>query len=398
MTPDMRHTETGSSNMKALLGILALIVAGGAGFYFYTTSLDADIAAYAPPPTGPIPDPVPMPQPEAAVTPTETPATDPTSADPAVVVTEPPADVLAPVTDIAAMPAPPAEQLLPITPLGVAPGTAESMVEKAKAIKEATTVPLPDDPVLPPPTDMQKKTADTVKAVNDILGEQAIVTPEAQQAIAKQVEVTPRASEVIIVKKTFASQSGPAMNAAGGRVLEAGNYNEAAEIFDTQLKKNPSDPIALSGKAEALQRAGRDAEAMAVYERLIDLNPRDVGALTNYLGALQKQNPEQALVRLQDLSTQHPESATITGQLAMVQARLMDTPNALRSFQKAATLDPTNPTYPFNMAVLYDRLGTVSKARESYRTALGTARAYPEKAASIPLDTIRGRLRTMADE
>src|SRR5690606_27564798 len=153
------------------------------------------------------------------------------------------------------------------------------------------------------------------------LGTDAKLTPAQQDAqiqnIAEQVEVTPRAKQVIVVKKAYSAQSGPAVNAAGNRVMAAGNYNDAVAIYDSQLARNPSDPIALSGKALALQKAGRDAEALSLYQRLLDLNPRDIDALTNYLGLLQKQKPEEALIRLENLEGQYPESALIAGQIAM---------------------------------------------------------------------------------
>jgi Flp pilus assembly protein TadD len=295
---------------------------------------------------------------------------------------------VAPAPTTPAMPAPSAEQLRPIDPTG---GQASTMIGQAQAIKEKTTVPLPtDNPGMPSP----KKTVDTINAVNDILGQPGVPSAEVQKAMSKQVEVSPRAHQVIFVKKTRSAQSSQAMNIAGGRVLEAGQYSNAIDIYNKQLKKNPSDVEALSGKAVALQKAGRDTEAMAAYQQLLDLNPRDVEALTNYLGLLQKQNPDQALSRLSALSQQNPDNAAISGQTAMVYAGMQDTPNAIRYFQKAMALDPTNATYPFNLGVLYDRLGTTDKARAAYNAALGLAQQYPENSVGISADKIRERLQS----
>ena len=208
-------------------------------------------------------------------------------------------------------------------------------------------------------------------------------------------EVTPRAKQVIIVKRAYSAQSPQAINAAGDRVLAAGQYEDAATLYGRQLQNNPSDPLALAGKALALQKAGRIDEAAKVYDRLLQLNPRDLEALTNSLGLLQQQDPQRALGRLQALSLQYPDNATVAGQLAMAQAKMMDTPSALRSFSKAMALDPSNPIYPFNMGVLYDRLGTTDKAREQYRRALDVANAYPDRAGEAPLDIARQRLQAM---
>jgi Flp pilus assembly protein TadD len=257
----------------------------------------------------------------------------------------------------------------------------------------------PIDATVTPPTAAQtQKTADAVK---EILGKDAIVSDQVKQAqtakMTEPTEVTPHAREVIVVKKAYNASSSQAVNAAGVRILSAGQYNEAADMFDSQLKKNPSDPLALAGKAQALQRAGRIDEALRTYDRLLQLNPRDLEALTNSLGLVQQQNPQKALTKLQSLVQQYPDNAAVAGQLATTQARMMDTPNALRNFQKAMALDPTNPTYPFNMAVLYDRLGSSDKARATYRQALDVANAYPQKASNVPLQVIRDRMASMSN-
>jgi Flp pilus assembly protein TadD len=291
-----------------------------------------------------------------------------------------------------------------VPPLAKPEIVAEKPVE---TIQPLAPQPLAPEPIVPQPIvpvaeakkDVGQKTVEKMQAIQDILGEEPIVATDVKaaqnQAMIETMEVTPRAKQVIIVKRAFDRNSAQATIAAGDRVMDAGQYNDAADIYARQLKNNPSDPLALAGNALALQKAGRMEEAMKIYDRLLELNPRDIEALTNYLGLLQNQNPQQALVRLKALSEQYPESDGVAAQIGMAYARMMDTPNALRALQKAQALDPTNPTYVYNMAVLYDRLGTVEKARETYRQALDIANAYPDKAKKIPVTTIRNRLRVM---
>lgn len=133
-------------------------------------------------------------------------------------------------------------------------------------------------------------------------------------------------------------------------------------------------------------------DAMNTYQRLLDLNPRDVEALTNYMGLVQKQDPEEALIRLNSLAEQYPDNAAVMGQLGMVHANMMDTPQAFQYFEKAIALDGTNPVYPFNVAVLYDRLGTTTKAYDAYKMTLALMSDYPNRAGNIPADVVRGRL------
>lgn len=286
-------------------------------------------------------------------------------------------DVVEPAIDDADVAQAPPEALLqPIDPAPVA--------AVAAPVKETKT-----------PAKTAAKPAKKVDEVQKILESAGIEKASSQPAAPPPpVEVTPRAREVIVVTRSYGSQSPQAALAAGDRVLQAHQYDNAAEIFDNQLRQNPSDPLALAGKALALQKAGHDVEAMNTYERLISLNPRDVEAMTNYLGLLQTQDPQQALVRLENLAQQYPQNGAVAGQLGMLYARMMDTPNAIRYFQTAAALDGTNATYPFNLAVLYDRLGSKARARDEYRRALGLARDYPSR-ADVSVDVIRQRLHAL---
>lgn len=282
------------------------------------------------------------------------------------------------------MPAPAQQQLQPIDP--------NAVVEKA-----ATSL-----------SPQQQKTADTLAAVNEILGTPttpspavdgmapiSTVAPNATPAAAPPVEVKSRAQQVIKVTKSYSAQSPQAMIAAGDRVLDSQQYGAAIDIFDKQLRSNPSDPQALAGKALALQKSGRSTEALDAYQRLIDLNPRDVQSLTNYLGLLQKQKPDEAMSRLNSLSQQYPDNAAVAGQIASVFAGQNDAPSALRYFMKAKALDDRNPTYPFNIAVLYDRMGNGPKAKSFYREALTLARGNRSMAPSVPVDAIINRMRTL---
>ena len=309
-----------------------------------------------------------------------------------------PAPVATAQTDPNIMPVPATEQLQPIDPNAVVanaqPPATEAVTEAASAVPAV------------PPTAAQKKTADTMAAVNEILGRETTVPsgppaaagamPGAAPAAAQPpVEIVSRAEQVIKVTRSYSAQSPQAMQAAGDRVLANNQYGAALDIYDKQLKQNPSDPLALSGKALALQKEGRTAEAMDAYQRLVELNPRDVDALTNYLGLLQKQKPEEAMTRLNALSEQYPDNAAISGQIASVFAGQMDTPSAMRYFMKAQALDTRNATYPFNIAVLYDRMGNGAKAQTYYREALRLAKENPDQSGSVPLEAIMGRLRSV---
>lgn len=432
--------------MPILIGGLGLLVVLGGGFYAYQTFF-ADMGPMGAPV---IPPPPPQPMPPQAP---PVPADMPPAGDAAVAPVGPndPAAVLPPGTE--AVPPGPDMPIDPVDP-AVAPAEAvpadaaidpadpdvASQVAVEKDVVEKTTEtqvePEPDVPPAlaetvaenedqpqivtgesvrpeampePSPTSALKpidpesaaaaeKAAKTIAEVNKILGQDSgavAATSTGMPALPPLPEVTPRARQVIVVKKAYSARSPQAVVAAGDRLIDAQQYEAAADVYAQQLKQNPSDPRALAGKAIALQRAGNAAEAMNTYDRLLQLNPRDVEALTNYLGLLQSQDPQQALSRLQQLATQYPENAAVAAQLGSVYARMRDTPNALRYLMQAQALDSNNPVYPFNLAVLYDRLGTTSRARAEYARALQLANDYPSRSAGVSVDVIRRRLASM---
>lgn len=55
--------------------------------------------------------------------------------------------------------------------------------------------------------------------------------------------------------------------------MQAGNYDEALEIFDEVLSALPDDLATLTSQGHALKTAGRTEEAIASYRRAVEVNP-----------------------------------------------------------------------------------------------------------------------------
>jgi tetratricopeptide (TPR) repeat protein len=297
-------------------------------------------------------------------------ATDPTAAAPI------PANNTA-----TALPPPPAQALQPVD---AATATAAAPIAAVPAQQPALT-----------------KEQQTQAAVNAILGDQVRkvappATPSALTAgdlLSQGVVVTPRAKEVVIVKRGASASSDRAVFIAADRAFQEGQYSTSVELYDRLLRKTPSNKTALYGKALALHKSGRTDEALAVYERLSLLDPTNVNATANYMSLLRQKDPQRALTRLQNLEQQYPNRPALQGQIGLIYADMNNTPDAVRAFSRAAALDPHSPVYPFNLGVLYDRLGNDQKAAQHYNTALRNAGG--KSSSGIPLDSIRDRLKTL---
>lgn len=182
---------------------------------------------------------------------------------------------------------------------------------------------------------------------------------------------------------------------AAQRSLRAGQADAALWIYEELLRHRPADRPALLGRAIALQRLDRFNDAIRAYEEVLRHHPDELVALTNLLGLIGREAPDEALEQLGRLYAVNPGYSPMVAQIALIYARLNDTPNAVRFMREAITLDPTNAVYHLNLAVLYDRAGQKPAAVRSYERTLELA-AGEDKAISISAETIRERLRYLA--
>ncbi len=179
---------------------------------------------------------------------------------------------------------------------------------------------------------------------------------------------------------------------AARRGLNAGGALSALSIYDDLLGRQPRDRVALLGRATALHQLNRSGEAIRAYETALRHHPDELVALTNLLGLIGQQTPESALQQLRRLYKRNPSFGAVAAQMAMIHLTLGDGPNAIRLMSEAATLEPVNPVYQINLAIMHDRAGDARAAVSAYQRALlvagGSAEALP-----LSVDAIRERLR-----
>ncbi|WP_435642026.1 tetratricopeptide repeat protein [Micavibrio aeruginosavorus] len=379
--------------------------------------------AAAPVPNGP--DDVPMPADELAPAPDVLPAPAPAPA-PAplggdVVSIEPPV----PASDSA--PAPiilddSASASAPLTPEIVPEAVAEPTPEPIILGNDEPTPPMPDltglegapDPMsgvaAPPPSATvsgreaaagvteNRVVAPAPAVENDVYYDSAPGVPSGPLSNTvgpRKVDPTMEpASTMVIVQKDYGSGEQEAMVVAAGRALDLGRYESALEMYDTLYKKNKSDVRILMGRAVAQQNVGYRELAIQSYEEVLKADPKNADAVINMMGLLREEYPSVALRRLLDLKERFPSNSGLMAQIGMTYAALGQTPDALRSLNVAASLDPRNATHLYNLAILFDRSGDQSSALKYYEQALETDAVYGA-GRSIPRDQVYDRLSTL---
>lgn len=198
-------------------------------------------------------------------------------------------------------------------------------------------------------------------------------------------------SRYIVVERGARADSHQAMLVAAKRALHLGRYSSALQMFEELYKKNKRDRQVLMGLAVAQQRSGFNESAIRTYEELLEIDPDNVDANTNMLGLIKVQYPSIAYRRLVDLWEKNPRNAGLAAQIGLTSAELGNNEDAIHYLGIAASLEPNNANYLYNMAVIVDRSGASKDAIQYYEKALQIDAMYGGS-RTVPRDSIYDRL------
>jgi Flp pilus assembly protein TadD len=108
------------------------------------------------------------------------------------------------------------------------------------------------------------------------------------------------------------------------------------------------------------------------FMRGLELSP-DNPAILNYVGyswAVQGKNLDRARQMIQKALDQRPNDGAIADSLGWVMLRQGDTPGAIHWIEKAATLEPEDPTITGHLGDAYWQAGRHAEAQEQWQRAL----------------------------
>jgi Flp pilus assembly protein TadD len=283
-----------------------------------------------------------------------------------------------------------------------APAAAPPALSAPADATVATPVPTtpPNDALTPPKPAAEPASADAtqggVRKDRDNYYDSNATLPTGQMANA----VGPRkvnpsiepGQKLIIVSGIRKSTDLESMIVAADRALKLGRYDAALEMYNTLYAKNPHDQRILMGRAVAQQNLGMNEQAIDTYEELLDLAPNNADAMVNMLGLLKQKDPAGAMARMRALEVKFPNHAGLAAQLGLAEGESGDYEDAMRDLGKAASIEPTNPQHPFNMAVLADRKGETATAIKYYELALQADSISSDSGQGIPRETVYDRL------
>jgi len=176
----------------------------------------------------------------------------------------------------------------------------------------------------------------------------------------------------------------------GAKALDAGKYDQAADLFGKAVAADPKDYAAHFHLALSFTMLKRDAESLAEYKKVLELKPGLYEAELNAgILLIRDKQPAGAAPYLQQAADQKPKEFRPRLYLAEALLDSGDAPKAEQQFRAAVDLDPKSAAAELGLAhaiVKQDKLAdavphfqAAAKLDPSYRDALLELAALYEK-------------------
>jgi len=180
-------------------------------------------------------------------------------------------------------------------------------------------------------------------------------------------------------------------------IARGGGRTQAVAVLTDALRVHPQDEDLLYALAALHERNGDTPQALAGMRQVLALNPRNAAAL-NFIGYTLADRGEQLdeaerLIR-QALALQ-PNSAAYLDSLGWIQFRRGDYGRAAGTLERAAELDPEEPTILEHLGDAYGGISRRVDAADAYRRALEVIRGSDDPEARARLQPVERKLKAV---
>jgi tetratricopeptide (TPR) repeat protein len=161
-----------------------------------------------------------------------------------------------------------------------------------------------------------------------------------------------------------------------------GDMNSAVPALEQARKVMPDNPVVLSTLALALDGMGRKADARKIYESTLKADPNNGVALNNlaFLIADGGGDLDQALTLAQRAKQMLPNTAEVSDTLGLIYLRKNLSDNAIDIFRDLVNKQPDQSTFHYHLGMAFSQKGDRPKALEQLQQALKWNPPLDEKA------------------
>ena len=178
----------------------------------------------------------------------------------------------------------------------------------------------------------------------------------------------------------FDSEYAAAQTGLGSIAASLGKPEEALKHFDEAIDLLPNQPEAHFLRGQSLEALGRREDALAAYFRALEFEPNSSRAQLRIATILlNRDEPDQALVRLDPIVEQNPDDAEARHQRGRAHLSLHHLKLAVEDLKFAAEKLPTRPEVHYHLALALeaqkDTQGAIAETDRALKLAPGYAEA-----------------------
>jgi tetratricopeptide (TPR) repeat protein len=171
--------------------------------------------------------------------------------------------------------------------------------------------------------------------------------------------------------------------------VQNGQYEVAVDIYKDILTKNKKDTHAKLGLADMYYKLKQYSQAKPIYNQLLKDDPNNLQITLNLLSIMIVESPYEAVYFASNLADKNVKDAPYQAKASVAYSEVQDYQKAILYIKKAIDLEPNNIEYSYNLAVLYDKNGELSLAKDLYTSLL---KLKSDDNFSIPVIDIEARL------
>jgi tetratricopeptide (TPR) repeat protein len=209
------------------------------------------------------------------------------------------------------------------------------------------------------------------------------VTLEAGHAAVLEALGQPGRAEQFLQARIRVSGSTELVTALSQIFSRTGAHAEAAAVLTEALKAHPRDEDLLYAMGAVLERSGATQQALARMRELLEVNPQNAAAM-NFIGYTLAEHGEQleeAERMVRRALAIHPDSGAYLDSLGWVQFHRGDVVRAASTLERAAELEPDEPTILEHLGDAYGGVSRRDAAVGAYRRALEAMRTTDDPTA-----------------
>ena len=209
------------------------------------------------------------------------------------------------------------------------------------------------------------------------------VTLEAGHAAVLEALGQPGRAEQFLQARIRVSGSTELVTALSQIFSRTGAHAEAVAVLTEALKAHPRDEDLLYAIGAVLERSGATQQALARMRELLEVNPQNAAAM-NFIGYTLAEHGEQleeAERMVRRALAMHPDSGAYLDSLGWVQFRRGDVVRAASTLERAAELEPDEPTILEHLGDAYGGVSRRDAAVGAYRRALEAMRTTDDPTA-----------------